>query len=63
VSKYKGEFDYLPGWDDRKSLADIWQTYAPLPEIGLSEGVYDALIAIAKWGYDQRTNEEPEEMT
>jgi hypothetical protein len=37
-------------WDDRKELSDLWQRYAPLPEIGLREGVYDALIAVARYG-------------
>ena len=59
MSKYRGEFDYLPGWDDRKTLADVWQEHAPLPDEGLSERVYDALIAVAKWGYQQRADEEP----
>ena len=53
-----GEGDYLPGWDDRKTLAEMWQAHAPLPEQGLREGTYDALIAVAKWGYQQRKDEE-----
>lgn len=60
MSKYRGEGDYLPGWDDRKELAELWQQHTPLPEAGLSESVYDALIAVAKWGYEQRATEEPE---
>lgn len=63
VSKYRGEFDYLPSWDDRKTLADVWQAHAPLPHEGLSEAVYDALIAVATWGYKQRADEEPEDLT
>lgn len=54
----RGNGDYLPGWDDRKTLAGIWQEYAPLPEEGLSDGVYAALIAVASWGYEQRKDEE-----
>ena len=53
-----GEGDYLPGWDDRKTLAALWQEHAPLPAEGLSEAVYDALIAVATWGYQQRKDEE-----
>ena len=34
--------------------------YARLPEAGLSEAVYEALIAVACWGYQQRADEEPE---
>ena len=52
-----GEGDYLPGWDDRKTLASLWQDHCPLPEEGLTERVYDALIAVAKWGYEQRAAE------
>ena len=63
MTKYRGEGDYLPGWDDRKTLADVWQGKAPLPSEGLTEAVYDALIAVAKWGYDQRAEEEPETWT
>ena len=53
-----GEGDYLPGWDDRKTLAELWQQHSPLPEGGLREGTYDALIAVATWGYQQRKDEE-----
>lgn len=38
------------GWDDRKALAGLWQDHAPLPEEGLTERVYDALIAVASYG-------------
>lgn len=41
------------GWDDRKTLADIWQDHARLPEAGLSEQVYDALVAVARYGAAQ----------
>lgn len=54
----EGEGDYLPDWDDRKTLAHIWQQQAPLPAEGLSESVYGALIAVAAWGYGQRKAEE-----
>jgi len=54
-----GQGDYLPGWDDRKELADVWQEHAPLPDCGLRDGTYDALIAVARWGYQQRKIEEP----
>ena len=37
------------GWDDRKQLADIWQRHARLPEEGLSDAVYAALIAVANY--------------
>ena len=53
-----GEGDYLPGWDDRKTLAELWQQHAPLPEGGLREGTYDALLAVATWGYQQRKDED-----
>lgn len=48
-------WDYYrkPEWDDRKDLLEIWQTYAPLPDIGLREGIYDALLAVADWGYER----------
>lgn len=52
-----GDGDYMPGWDDRKTLASLWQQYAPLPADGLSEAVYEALIAVAAWGYQQRRDE------
>jgi hypothetical protein len=37
-------------WDHRKMLADLWQDHSPLPEGGLSERFYDAVIAVARWG-------------
>lgn len=43
----------MPGWDDRKALAGVWQEYAPLPEPGLSDEVYEALIAIAVYGWNR----------
>lgn len=39
-------------WDDRKRLASIWQEHAPLPPEGLTERVYDALLAVARYGED-----------
>ena len=54
----RGAGDYLPGWDDRKTLAGIWQEHAMLPVEGLSDGVYSALIAVATWGYQQRKDED-----
>lgn len=42
-----------PGWDNRKTLADLWQEHAPLPEEGLTDDVYVALIAVANWGFAQ----------
>jgi len=53
-----GEGDYAPSWDDRKKLAEVWQGKAPLPEEGLSERVYEALIEVAAWGYQQRADED-----
>lgn len=51
--------DYTPPeWDDRKELASLWQDHAPLPEGGLSPEFYRALIAIARYGYDQRVEEQ-----
>jgi len=48
-----------PSWDDRKDLLDLWQKYAPLPDVGLREGgIFNALIAIADWGYMRRVEEE-----
>lgn len=38
------------GWGDRKTLLDIWQEHAPLPETGLDDGIYEALLAVARWG-------------
>jgi hypothetical protein len=50
--------DYTPPeWDDRKELASLYQDHARLPEEGLSAGFYQALIAVARWGYDQRVEE------
>lgn len=37
-------------WDHRKELASLWQDHCPLPDGGLSERLYDALIAVARWG-------------
>ena len=54
----RGEGDYLPGWDYRKTLASLWQEHAMLPVGGLSERVYEALIAVATWGYEQRKAED-----
>ena len=54
----RGDGDYRPGWDDRKTLSSLWQKHAPLPDEGLSERVYEALIAVATWGYQQRKDEE-----
>ena len=54
----RGDGDYRPGWDDRKTLSSLWQEHAPLPDEGLSERVYEALIAVATWGYQQRKDEE-----
>lgn len=54
----RGDGDYRPGWDDRKTLSDLWQEHSPLPEEGLSERVYEALIEIAAWGYQRRMDEE-----
>ena len=59
MSKYRGEGDYSPSWDDRKTLAEVWQRKSPLPEEGLTERVYEALIEVAAWGYQQRAEEEP----
>lgn len=50
VTRFDGE---PPGWDDRKTLADIWQEHAPLPADGLSDGVYRALIAVATCGFER----------
>ena len=44
------EINDAVGFDDRKELADLWQDYAPLPVQGLTEGTYDALLHVAKWG-------------
>lgn len=57
---FEGAGDYAPSWDNRKELADLWQEYALLPVEGLSDEVYEALIAVAAWGYAQRVAEEPE---
>lgn len=54
----RGDGDYRPGWDDRKTLSSLWQEHAPLPDEGLSERVYEALIEVAAWGYQQRKDEE-----
>jgi hypothetical protein len=42
-----------PGYDDRKTLADVWQDHAPLPAEGLSSDVYAALVAVAAWGFER----------
>jgi hypothetical protein len=60
MNKYRGEGDYAPSWEDRKTLAELWQRHSPLPESGLSDSTYEALIAVAAWGYQQRAEEEPE---
>jgi len=38
------------GWDDRKALADLWQEHSVLPEGGLTDATYAALLAVAAWG-------------
>lgn len=58
MNERRGSGDYLPGWDDRKTLAALWQKHAPLPEQGLTEAVYEALIEVATWGYEQRKAED-----
>ncbi len=44
-----------PDWDGRKTLSDVWQDHAPLPAEGLTDRVYEALIAVACAGYDTLT--------
>ena len=57
--KYPDEFCDIPSWDDRKDLLELWQQHAPLPDVGLREGgIFDALLAVATWGYRRRVNEE-----
>lgn len=41
------------GWDDRKALADLWQNHAPLLDEGLTDRVYEALLAVARYA-DER---------
>jgi len=53
-----GDGENRPGWDDRKTLSNLWQEHAPLPTEGLSERVHEALIEIAAWGYQRRADEE-----
>lgn len=50
VDELTPEINEAVGYDDRKELADVWQDYAPLPAQGLTEGTYDALMHVAKWG-------------
>jgi hypothetical protein len=50
MSTFDGE---PPGWDDRKTLAELWQSHTQLPEVGLSDEVYRALIAVAAWGFER----------
>jgi hypothetical protein len=38
-------------WDDRKSLADVWQQHARLSN--LDEDTYSALVAVAQYGARQ----------
>ncbi len=40
------------GYDDRKELASTFQDYCVLPDVGLSEAFYEAVIAVANAGYD-----------
>lgn len=54
-----GEGDYMPSWDDRKTLQDVWQeTECPLPDNATSDEVSAALIAVARAGYNMRKAEE-----
>lgn len=46
-------FDYLPGWDDRKTLSDLFQDNGGTLS-DLSSETYRALIAVAEFGYVQR---------
>lgn len=39
------------GWDDRKELASLFQDSCQLPEGGLTEEFYQAVIAVANAGY------------
>lgn len=51
--------DYLPGWDDRKDLMELWQEHAKLPEGDLrADGIFQAMIAVAVHGYRARQEEE-----
>jgi len=50
VDELAPEINDAVGYDNRKELADLWQDFAPLPEQGLTEGTYDALLHVAKWG-------------
>lgn len=50
VDDLTAEINQAVDYDDRKELAEVWQTYAPLPAQGLTEGTYDALMHVAKWG-------------
>lgn len=52
LSDDTGALDYLPGYDDRKTIADLWQRHAPLPEAE-HEAINEALVAVAQWGYVQ----------
>lgn len=36
------------GWDDRKTLSDVWQEHARIDHLG--DDTYSALIAVAQWG-------------
>lgn len=51
LADIRNELEFEPvGWDERKTLAGIWQDHAPLPEEGLTDRVYEALIAVARHG-------------
>ena len=50
VDELTPEINDAVSWDDRKTLSDLWQTFAPLPAEGLTERVYDALLHVAKYG-------------
>lgn len=48
----------LPEWDDRKTLAEIFQSAALFPVTGLSDAFYTAVLRCAMWGYLQRKQEQ-----
>lgn len=50
--------DNIPEWDDRKTLASVFQSHHAFPVPGLSEQFYSAVVAVAQVGYQRRLEAE-----
>lgn len=53
----RDRFDDLPGWDDRKTLYEVFQRQFTIPEGVDLRDLAPALIDVATWGYARRYEE------